>query len=120
IAQPPLYKVKAGKAENYVKDEHELTRWLVDTALDGAELISSAGAEPVHAERFAALVREYAALNSIVDRLSRRHDSQILAVLREHLPVPTTASSGAEWVKRFLKDVDDRHEARTPSAATLD
>jgi DNA gyrase subunit B len=120
IAQPPLYKVKSGKAENYVKDEQELTRWLVDTALDAAELVPSAGAAPLGAQQLSVLVREYAALNSIIERLGRRHDPQILAVLREHLPVPTASAGGSEWVKSFLKDLDERSETRAPSRATLD
>ena len=120
IAQPPLFKVKAGKAETYVKDEQELTRWLVDTALDGSELVPAAGVAPISTAQLAGLVREYAALNAIVDRLSRRLDGLILAVLREHLPVPTSSAAAADWVKRFLKDLDERGDARAPSAATLD
>ncbi|HZP14060.1 MAG TPA: DNA topoisomerase (ATP-hydrolyzing) subunit B [Nevskiaceae bacterium] len=120
IAQPPLYKVKAGKAETYVKDEQELTRWLVDTALDSSELITASGAAATPPAQLAALVREYAALNVIVDRLSRRHDGQILAALREHLPVSPSPAAAADWVKGFLKDLDGRSDARTPSTATLD
>ena len=42
IAQPPLYKVKHGKQERYLKDEHELKQYLLKLALSEAELYTSA------------------------------------------------------------------------------
>ena len=47
IAQPPLYKVKKGKNEQYLKDEGALQDWLVQVALEGAELIPGPDAPPV-------------------------------------------------------------------------
>ena len=47
IAQPPLYKVKAGKDERYLKDTHELNQHMLKLALQGSELIPSEGATPI-------------------------------------------------------------------------
>src|SRR5690606_20226205 len=46
IAQPPLFKVKHGKEERYLKDEHELNQWMLRLALEGAELIPSNAPPP--------------------------------------------------------------------------
>ena len=47
IAQPPLYKVKHGKEEVYLKDDHELKQHLLKVALKGAELMPGAGGPPL-------------------------------------------------------------------------
>ena len=52
IAQPPLYKVKQGKEEVYLKDDHELKQHLLKVALNGAELTPGAGKPPLAAETF--------------------------------------------------------------------
>ena len=53
IAQPPLYKVKQGKEEAYLKDAHELQQYLLRIALKGAELVPGTGLPPLAAETFA-------------------------------------------------------------------
>jgi DNA gyrase subunit B len=118
IAQPPLFKVKSGKLDRYVKDELELTKWLIDAALDGAQLSPGAGKPAWSAEQLSNAVREYAALNTIVERLGRRHDSKMLVVLREHLPVPTTDTEA--WLAAFTADLDRLSESSRPSAARID
>ena len=50
IAQPPLYKVKQGKDERYLKDDHELKQHLLRVALKGAELVPGTGKPPLAAE----------------------------------------------------------------------
>ncbi|MCX7273420.1 MAG: DNA gyrase subunit B, partial [Burkholderiales bacterium] len=59
IAQPPLYKVKHGKDERYLKDDHELNQYTLRHALDGALLIPAAGAEPIMGEALGELARRY-------------------------------------------------------------
>ena len=42
IAQPPLYKVKHGKSERYIKDEHELKEYLLEAGAGGRRALTPA------------------------------------------------------------------------------
>nr|WP_211234552.1 DNA topoisomerase (ATP-hydrolyzing) subunit B [Solimonas soli] len=101
IAQPPLYKLKSGKTETYVKDDHELNEWLIGTALDEASLSAAGGAVP-H-DTLAALTREYAAVNEMIERLGRRYDHHVLSELARLSPVPESDEALAVWEKAYAK-----------------
>ena len=82
IAQPPLYKVKQGKEENYLKDDHELKQHLLKVALKGAVLTPGAGKPPLAPEAFASVAREYLLADAVIERLARIVDpSALYAVL---------------------------------------
>ena len=78
IAQPPLYKVKRGKQEQYVKDETELNAYLVNVALEGAELHVSATAPAIQGQALGALAEKFVRVTAVLDRLGRRYDRQVL------------------------------------------
>lgn len=83
IAQPPLYKVKAGKHETYVKDDEEMGRWLIATALDGAELLNVDGDQPLfETARLETLLQDFAKAERAIERLSRYYDPALLELLR--------------------------------------
>ena len=84
IAQPPLYKIKHGKNEQYIKDEHELNNHLLKLALDGAALTPRKGAEPVVAETLAGLARGYLLAEAVINRLAGYIDSDVLHALLAH------------------------------------
>jgi len=86
IAQPPLYKVKKGKQETYVKDDLELNALLLNTAIDGAELHVNADAPPLSGLGLESLARTYEEVRAIVHRWARRYDERFLEQL---LYVPT-------------------------------
>ena len=78
IAQPPLYKIKRGKQEVYVKDDAELNAYLLNAALDGAELHVNADAPALSGVALEALAKEYIAVENIITRLSGRYDEIVL------------------------------------------
>ena len=81
IAQPPLYKVKRGKVETYVKDENELNALLLSSALDAASLQVSAGAAPISGSALELLARKYMEVQAIIRRWTRRYDERLLDTL---------------------------------------
>lgn len=77
IAQPPLFKIKQGKQERYLKDENELQEFLLETALTDAVLFATGGLE-VKGTELANLCRSYLAVEQTIKRLSRRYDAEAL------------------------------------------
>jgi DNA gyrase subunit B len=84
IAQPPLYKVKQGKEERYLKDDHELKNYMLRSALNNAELFPSKDALPIQTEILEQLAKEYFLAESIIDRLSRVIAPEALHALLKH------------------------------------
>ena len=81
IAQPPLYKVKKGKQEQYVKDDDELNERLLQLALEDAGLFVDEGAPAIKGEALEKLANEFLVINNIIKRLSRRYDQDILEAM---------------------------------------
>ena len=78
IAQPPLYKVKKGKQEHYVKDDAQLNEYLIQLALDKAQLFTDETALPIQGQGLEKLAKEYTGVVSVINRLSRRYDDVFL------------------------------------------
>ena len=78
IAQPPLYKIKKGKQEQYLKDDEALDNYLLQGALDGTSLHPSADAPAISAEALEALVTEFRSALKTIARLSMIYPAQIL------------------------------------------
>ncbi|WP_417068924.1 DNA topoisomerase (ATP-hydrolyzing) subunit B [Niveibacterium terrae] len=98
IAQPPLYKVKVGRTERYIKDEFELNTLLLKLGLEDASLLPRTGAEPLTGEAFAELVRNYLLAEAVINRVSGYIDPIALVAMLEHdiaLDLSTEAAAQA-------------------------
>ena len=84
IGQPPLYKIKQGKQEHYLKDDAELNDYLLARALDNASLVFDPDAPPLGAEALEKLMRDYLAVQLATKRLSRRYDALFLNQLIDY------------------------------------
>ena len=91
IAQPPLYKIKKGKQEHYVKDDLELSALLLGTAIDGAALFVNSEAPPLSGLGLESLAQRYQEVQSIARRWARRYDERFLDQLL-YMPELTTES----------------------------
>ena len=81
IAQPPLYKIKRGKQEVYVKDEAELNAYLLSAAMEGAAVHVNNEAPPLTGVGLEALAKEHIAVENIITRLAPRYDEVVLRVI---------------------------------------
>ncbi|MCO5122642.1 MAG: DNA topoisomerase (ATP-hydrolyzing) subunit B [Rhizobacter sp.] len=105
IAQPPLYKVKLGKEEQYLKDGHELDAYLLKVAMKDARLETGvAGAAMLEGETLAALARQYVLANNVVERLSKWMDVEALRAIADGLEVNLDTLEAAETSALALKD----------------
>ena len=86
IAQPPLFKIKHGKSESYLKDEQELKQYLLRQALNGASLLPGEGREAIAGDELEKLARQYFMSDAVVERHSRFVDTAVLQALLS-LPV---------------------------------
>jgi DNA gyrase subunit B len=91
IGLPPLYKLKHGKQETYLKDDAALDAYLVESAVDGAELVPVEGAPPIGTESLSRLLGKMAAAREQIDRLAHRYDARILHAMLDVPPLPAGA-----------------------------
>jgi len=107
IAQPPLYKVKVGREERYLKDDHERDQFMLRQALVGAALHPRDGAAPIEGDALGQLARTYLLAEAVISRLARLIDAEALyAILRGakiDLATGETARASAEAVMRMLQ-----------------
>ena len=109
IAQPPLYKVKKGKQERYIKDADEMEQYELTLALDGAELHISANAPAMNALVFEKLVAEYNSVQKLIGRLNRHYPTPVLQGLIYQSPVSVEMmkdeSAVENWGKSFVEQL---------------
>ena len=85
IAQPPLYKIKQGREERYLKDDFELDQYMLNLSMMQASLVPARDAEPISGDALAAIARKYVMSDAVVERLSRLMDHDTLHELMDGL-----------------------------------
>ena len=81
IAQPPLFKVKQGKVEKYLKDEDELDQFLIESALNNASFLTKEKGDVLEGEKLRSISKEMLITESIIKRLSSRYDETLLRAI---------------------------------------
>jgi len=115
IAQPPLYKVKKGKQERYVKDDKELNAYLLQLAIEGAQLRLSDESPPISDLALEGLARQYITILAIFDRLGRHVFPEVLKQLVD-MPVVDNAmlleeAAMTAWGQQLIKRLNGSSEA---------
>ena len=111
IAQPPLFKIKRGKQEMYVKDEAELDQLLLTSALDNAALHVNPEAPPLSGSALEMLARQYMEVKAIIGRWSRRYDRRLLEQLLAMRPVGEQQFADTAWLEGWVKELEARLNA---------
>jgi len=140
IAQPPLYKVKHGKDERYLKDDHELNQYMMKLALDGAVLLPNAQAKSEYEARVGAataagstaaastqaasgspgaisgealgeLARKYFMAEAVIDRLTRIIDPDALRAILDGCELDLTSAESAAATASRLQAAMGRYRS---------
>ncbi len=107
IAQPPLYKIKKGKQEVYVKDDAELNAHLLNAALDNAKLHVNAEAPPLSAQALESLAKEHMAAESIIKRISSRYDENVLRALSSLPEIDSELFENLDGLEKWAESLSE-------------
>jgi DNA gyrase subunit B len=115
IAQPPLYKIRKGKNEQYLKDNDELAKYQTQVALDGSSLHVNAGAPAITGETLEAMVRQYNSTYAMIKRLERLYPSEILEAMIFVSPLQDDFSE--ESISKWVQTLSDELQRQYPKSA---
>ncbi len=93
IAQPPLYKIKKGKQERYLKDDQELNEYLLQEALNNAHLFFNASAPAISGLALETAIKDYYQINTIIERLSKKFSLALLRAIASSTTLKSLSNS---------------------------
>ena len=113
IAQPPLFKVKRGRQEQYIKDEFDLDRFFTQQALDGASLHVNPEAPPLAGEGLESLVHAYQDAHRQTVRLERVYPTPALEALLGMPPLTAEMRHDEAQMQEWVDDLNTKMRAPT-------
>jgi len=118
IGQPPLYKVKQGKQEYYLKDDAEMNEYMLARAVENAALVFDPDAPPLTGQALEGLLRDYTAVKAANTRLALRYDPLLLDQLIDNKAFyrKWTIDEAQAWCDTILT----RMNSNTPPSVSYD
>ena len=107
IAQPPLYKIKKGKTEKYIKDDHALLTHITKDCLDDIDIYSSKkDKKPIEINDLKVLIKHCQKANEARSHIARNHGKHFMDLLRQkNIPSYDCNKDEAEkWIRAISQD----------------
>ncbi|NAR79555.1 DNA topoisomerase (ATP-hydrolyzing) subunit B [Acinetobacter haemolyticus] len=115
IAQPPLYKLKKGKQEQYLQDNEALETFLISNAIDELALHVSADAPAISGEALASVIADYQVSQKSLQRLTQRYPASLLDGLLELDAFKIDHNHEREYVETWAEQLRSAIEALQPN-----
>ena len=117
IAQPPLYKVKKGKQERYLKDDLELDEYVMELTIQ--DVTFSQNGEKQDNAQIGELAAQYLALNATTTRLANRYDPLILQAMRRVVPLAQPEEKNKNDLNQWVNEITALIVKRSDSTMTI-
>ena len=111
IGLPPLYKIKQGKSELYLKDDAALNVYLIASAVQDAAWNPPGGQAPVAGAALETLLRQYQAALDQIERLTQRGDASVFAAMLEYVPLEDAMWADAAWLREWADGLTSKLNA---------
>ncbi len=115
IAQPPLYKIKRGKQEFYVKDDDSLSEHITASAIENASLHVNESSPGIAGAPLESLVNEHRRVQAIIDRLSNRYPLAVLQQLIHMEPLDESDLKDKGKMEMWLEELNAKLTSNTSS-----
>lgn len=119
IAQPPLYKLKKGKQEQYIKDDEALETYLISNAIDDLALHTNSDAPAVSGAALEQLIKDYQVSQKSISRLTQRFPATLLDALLELEAFHTEQKTDQAYVQQWTEQLVAVMNRLQPSLRTV-
>jgi DNA gyrase subunit B len=104
IAQPPLFKVKQGKHEQYLKDEQELDQYLLESAIKDATLLTKKGGSNLTGDALGEIARQMVLTEAVIRRIAPHYDEAVLRAILDVGAIDLTSEPKVEKVAQAIRE----------------
>ena len=121
IAQPPLFKVKKGKVERYLKDEGSMEEFILELASENVEIKLEGGKGTLKGEKLCKVLKRVARFQQIVTMIGRRHrEGEVVAALAMEDGFGLETLKDMKSLKAVLEEIRTYIEALHPALTPVE